>query len=387
MFVLPLLAFISLTSIALAQQYNAEPVVQGSIDDGWQSFPDVEDATAYPQWMIDENIGASLPVYQTAGQDTTEVTRAIIVLHGEVTFLPIQSHPFQSDVSQGSNLLVQYAPLSSSLLAPHRNIDWNSMNNALYKAAYDDPAIKRKHISILGPCFFTKDDLIAGAAQRGQLLYGATAWIDGYHNVAPDTMPGYSSFDVLDALVAYYMDKTIYPNLKVLVVGGHSAGGQTTQRYAILRKSTLDDNRLQFWIANPASLCWLSTDRPVLDYTCSHYDAFKYGLDSNFPTYAPSDADTLGRDGLIDRYHSRVLSYAWGLNDEESGDTRCEAEMQGSTHVERGRNFVAMLEGMGGIPRRSTIDWVPGVSHDAAGMMASDAGIDKLFRYMSNTRK
>ncbi|PBK59281.1 hypothetical protein ARMSODRAFT_899499 [Armillaria solidipes] len=342
MFLPSLLTLTSLVYLALAQQHNPEPVVQGSTDDGWQSFPDVEDATAYPEWVVDEDVGAYLPVYQTTGLNTTEVTRAIIVLHGEVIF------------------------------------DWNSINNALYNATYNDPTINREHISILGPCFFTEADLDAGAAQDGQLLYGATTWIDGHHNVAPDSISDFSSFDVLDALVAYYMDKTIYPNLKVLVVGGHSAGGQTTQRYATLRKSTKNNDRLQFWIANPASLCWLTPDRPVPDDTCEGFDEFKYGLDSNFPTYASSNADTLGREGIINRYNTRALSYAWGLNDEGSGDTRCQAETQGSTHIARGRNFVAMLEDTGGIPTLTTVDWVPGISHDTAGMMASDAGIDKV---------
>ncbi len=37
-----------------------------------------------------------------------------------------------------------------------------------------------------------------------------------------------------------------------------------------------------------------------------------------------------------------------------------------------------MLEDMGGIPKLTTVDWVPGVSHSGEGMMASDAGIDKV---------
>ncbi|KAK0196324.1 hypothetical protein F5146DRAFT_323046, partial [Armillaria mellea] len=344
-FLLPLFAFTSFIGVSLAQQQNAEPVVQGSTDDGWQSFPDVEDATAYPQWMVNEDIGAYLPVYQTTGLNTSEVTRAIIVIHGK-----------------------ERACWS----------DWNTINNALYNASYTDPTITRSQISILGPCFFTSADLSAGAAQDGQLLYGATTWIDGHHNIAPDSVSDYSSFDVLDALVAYYMDKTTYPNLEVLVVGGHSAGGQTTQRYATLRKSTQNDSQLQFWIANPASLCWLTSDRPVPSDTCSDYDAFKYGLDGNFPTYASSNAKALGREGIISRYHTRALSYAWGLNDKAKGDTRCAAETQGNSHITRGRNFVAMLENTGGIPNLTTVDWVPGIGHDTAGMMASDAGIDKV---------
>ncbi len=41
-----------------------------------------------------------------------------------------------------------------------------------------------------------------------------------------------------------------------------------------------------------------------------------------------------------------------------------------------------MLEDMGGIPKLTTVDWVPGVSHSGEGMMASDAGIDKVSVYL-----
>ncbi len=37
-----------------------------------------------------------------------------------------------------------------------------------------------------------------------------------------------------------------------------------------------------------------------------------------------------------------------------------------------------MLEDMGGIPNCTTVDWVPGVGHDAEGMMASNVGVDKV---------
>ncbi|KAK0212064.1 hypothetical protein DFS33DRAFT_1248379, partial [Desarmillaria ectypa] len=256
------------------------------------------------------------------------------------------------------------------------------INNALYNATYNDPTIKREHVSILGPCFFTEADLKGGAAQDGQLLWGTTTWISGHPNIAPDSVSDFSSFDVLDALVAHYMDKSVYPNLKVLVVGGHSAGGQTTQRYAVLRKLTENEDWLQFWIANPGSLCWLVSDRPFPVDNCKGVDEFKYGLESNFPLYANSNARSLGREGIINRYHGRTLSYAWGLKDEGNGDTRCQAEASSLfTHIARGKHFVAMLEDMGGIPNLTTVDWVPGVSHNTAGMMASDAGIDKVKKF------
>ncbi len=111
------------------------------------------------------------------------------------------------------------------------------MNNALYNATYDDPSIIREHISIMGPCFFDEDDLTAGVARDGQLLWGRTTWMSGHANVAPANITGYSSFDVLDSLTAYYMDKTVYPNLKV-TISPHFKGTFLTRRY---RLSSLED--------------------------------------------------------------------------------------------------------------------------------------------------
>ena len=152
------------------------------------------------------------------------------------------------------------------------------------------------------------------------------------------------------------------------------------QHYAALRTTTQNDDRLHFWVANPGSLLWLTEDRPVQAQSCEDVDAYKYGLDGGFPGYATADARQLGREGLVRRYQSRNLHYAWGMKDNGPGDTRCEAMTQGSTHLERGQNFVRMLEGMeGGVPARSTVDWIPNVAHWNEGMMNSDGGVDKLF--------
>ncbi|KAK0201360.1 hypothetical protein DFS33DRAFT_1346582 [Desarmillaria ectypa] len=352
MFLLSLLILLLLFYTTLAQQSNENPAVGGSSDGGWQGLPDVVDATRYPKWVVDKDLGAYLPLYQNSGLNTTEVTRAVIVLHGKTRDCWYY---------------------------------WNALNNALYKATYDDPSIIREHISMLAPCFFDEDDLSGGAAEEGQLLYGKTTWISGHNSVAPDSISNYGSYDVLDSLVAYYMDKTVYPNLEVVVVGGHSAGAQMAQRYAALRSSTDDDDRLHFWVANPGSLLWLTSDRPVSVDGCNGTDVYKYGLESSFPGYATGNARELGRSGIVERYNGRNMHYAWGLADDGNGDTRCQAMAQGNTHLSRGQNFVKMLEGMGGIANLTTVDWVPNISHYNEGMMTSEGGIDKLFRYVSSS--
>ncbi|KAK0471831.1 hypothetical protein IW261DRAFT_1344112, partial [Armillaria novae-zelandiae] len=289
------------------------------------------------------------PIYKTAGLNKTEVTRAVIVLNGKVRYRLFYS----------------------------LTVDWTAMNNALYNATDDDPTIERSHISIMAPCFFTEADLEAGAAQDDQLIWDNTTWISGHSNVA-DCPSNFSTYDVLDSLIAYYMNTTVYPNLQVVVVAGHSAGGQMAQRYMALRLSTEDDDWLHFWITNPGSLCWLTSDRPFPDDDCDGVDDFKYGLTSNFPTYAAANAHVLEREGIIERYNRHTISYAWGLEDHGDSDPQCQAKTQGNTHLEWGQYFVSMLEDMGGIPNCTVVDWVPNIAHDAFGMMASNAGADKV---------
>ncbi|KAJ6457162.1 hypothetical protein C8R47DRAFT_172841 [Mycena vitilis] len=349
------------TELLPRQQSNPNPTVGGSVDGGWESMPDVIDATSYPEWVLDASTGAKLPVYQTTGLNQSEVTRAVIVLPGK----PRDCWYY-----------------------------WNTMNNALYIANHNDSSISRDKISIMAPCFWTEVDVEAGAASDDVLIWGATTWISGHDNVGPANITSFSSFDALDSLIAYYMDKTAYPNLKTVVLAGHSAGGQMVQRYVGLRNTQTDDDRLHFWIANPGSLMWLIEDRPAPNATCSGVDEFKYGLGSNFPKYG----DKLDRDSAVSAYNSRTINYAWGLADNGAGDTRCQAEVrasavrifysalpcsqtQGSTHLTRGQNFVSMLTTSFGWPLNSTVDWIEGVSHDNEGMMDSAQGTNKLFVY------
>ncbi|KAJ4465588.1 hypothetical protein C8R41DRAFT_898491 [Lentinula lateritia] len=315
---------------AIRQENNPDPAVGGSPDGGWQSMPQVTDATAYPNWTLNDS-GAMLPVYQTTGLIPNEVTRAVIVLPGK----PRDCWYY-----------------------------WNAMNNALYLANYQNSSISRSQISIMAPCFWTQADVEAGAAQ---------ADISGHENVGPTGVSDYSSFKALDALIEHYMNKSVYPKLKTVVLAGHSAGGQTVQRYAGLRQTTKNDDRLHFWVANPGSLMWLSADRPYPNASCSGVDDYKYGLAGDFPAYGGQ----LDRDSILSLYNSRIVNYAWGTADNGNGDTRCEAETQGSTHYTRGQNFVSMVNATFGWPANATVDWVEGVSHDNVRMMESAEGIDK----------
>lgn len=91
------------------------------------------------------------------------------------------------------------------------------MNNALYLANYQNSSISRSQISIMAPCFWTQADVEAGAAQADVLIWGMTTWISGHENVGPTGVSDYSSFKALDALIEHYMNRSVYPKLKVSV--------------------------------------------------------------------------------------------------------------------------------------------------------------------------
>ena len=111
------------------------------------------------------------------------------------------------------------------------------------------------------------------------------------------------------------------------MIAGHSAGAQLTQRYAALRKSRKDDDRIVYWMANPGSLLWLTEDRPLPNDSCANVDRWKYGLTDGVPAYGAYALKHLQREGIVERYLSRNIHYAWGTGYDGPGDTRCQAQV------------------------------------------------------------
>jgi len=58
-------------------------------------------------------------------------------------------------------------------------------------------------------------------------------WEGGDNANGPITV---SSFEALDAILGRLADRTIFPNLKTVVLAGHSGGAQVVQHYAIVGK-------------------------------------------------------------------------------------------------------------------------------------------------------
>jgi hypothetical protein len=185
-----------------------------------------------------------------------------------------------------------------------------------------------------------------------------------------------SSFRIMDEIVKRLMNKDLFPHLKRLIITGHSAGGQLTQRYALGTQVTelYPSVQFQFVVVNPGSYVYLSSQRPVAPEENCDFDRYKYGLEK-LPFYFES----VPKEKLVEQYLKKDITYLVGVLDnvEEGIDQSCPARSQGQNRLERARNFKAQLDLQFSHAHR--ILEVPGVGHTQHGMYNSSEGRSLLF--------
>lgn len=150
------------------------------------------------------------------------------------------------------------------------------------------------------------------------------------------------------------------PNNNQIVIGGHSAGAQTVQRYAEVGNILNITTPLSYWVANPNSYAWLSTARPLSYLTCPTYDVWPQGL-TNYTspfTYAATLV-AQGRSAVLARYNSRKVAYARGLLDEGDDSSTCDPESQGANRGDRFYEFIkAFPPSCANFSTCATVDYV-----------------------------
>ena len=287
----------------------------------------------------------ALPLYVSA--DWTKplpgITRAILVLHGRLR---------NADVYYRSALTAQAA-------AGHAG----------------------KSTIMIVPQFLARIDVDAYHLPADTLHWSLEGWEGG--DAAEGPQPA-SSFDALDAILARLADRHLFPDLKQVVVAGHSGGGQVVQRYAIATKGEAalkqESIAIRYVIANPSSYAYFSAARPEpqIAATCSGYDNWKYGMKARPPYLASASAARLEQ-----RYVARQVIYLLGTRDTNPNhpalDKSCMAEAQGPYRYARGHSYAAVMAARdGGTPNHRVWD-VADVGHDGDKMLTSKCGLAALF--------
>ncbi|WP_439410247.1 alpha/beta hydrolase [Bradyrhizobium sp. DASA03076] len=235
-----------------------------------------------------------------------------------------------------------------------------------------------KSALMIVPQFLAQVDVDAHKLTADMLRWSLAGWEGGEAALAPNPV---SSFAALDAILAKLSDRRIFPNLKQVVISGHSGGGQVAQRYAIAGKGETALSRqhigVRYVVANPSSYAYFSGERPVpaIAASCQGYNVWKYGMDGRPPYLADATPEALEQ-----RYVERDVIYLLGtLDTKPAADKSCMGEAQGPNRYVRGHAYAdAMAKRGHGTPNHRVWD-VAGVGHDGDKMLTSKCGLAALF--------
>lgn len=242
---------------------------------------------------------------------------------------------------------------------------------------------------LLAPNFLNDMDTRAGDDMP---LWPRDKWMHGTQSNGERS--GIYAFAVLDDLLGYLGDRQRFPQMKEVVMIGHSAGGQLMQRYTVMGHAdqalASKGIAVRYVVSSPSSYVYLEDSRlqddafkPVVTIMCPSYSRYRYGL-VKAPAY-------LARQGLNDeqlfrRYAARDVTYMVGALDKNPRDRvmdrTCGANMQGSTRVERQLTYLRyeqFLSAKWGVEIRHPQFQVQGIGHNAARLFASKNVASALF--------
>lgn len=234
---------------------------------------------------------------------------------------------------------------------------------------------------VMAPQFLNDTDVALHPVAETVLRWQGNDWMAGGLSSAPFALSAYAA---LDQIIARLGDRRQFPDVKEVVIAGHSGGGQVVQRYALLGHDQPELKaagvHVRYVIANPSSYAYFDERRPVAfsHAGCPGFDRWKYGL-----TDLPAYADGQTRAQLEDNYVQRDIIYLLGQQDIDPNqpalDKSCEAKAQGADRLIRGRNYFDYLKR--GHPQglNQQLIEVPGVGHNGDGMFTSPEGQKALF--------
>jgi pimeloyl-ACP methyl ester carboxylesterase len=228
---------------------------------------------------------------------------------------------------------------------------------------------------LIAPQFVEQSDL-SGHAVSPRTLRWDDEWPGGAYATAPAAV---STYEVFDAMLARLADRARFPQMREVVIVGHSAGGQIVQRYAVVGAgpSMVPNLHVHFIVANPSSYFYFDNWRPVREANCPRFNHWRYGPIGE-PAYVRGTTAQ-----LESRYVTRDVTYLLGTADTDAQewdlDRTCAGEAQGPYRFARGKTYIAHTHERHPGGTNQDYAFVTGVPHDNRRMFTSPCGIAVIF--------
>jgi pimeloyl-ACP methyl ester carboxylesterase len=308
-------------------------------------------ATPNQQFDIQTTSGnGTFPVYSTMPLDATAagMERVVIVVHGE---------------------------------SRNAKSNWFSTVEAARMAEVTGTTL------IVGPQFLIPQDIAAHGLPPSVLRWKLHDWSRGWPALSPVPVSG---FEVLDRLLDHFADRTRYPDLRTVVLVGHSAGAQLVQRYAAVghgeQALTALGIHIRYVVAEPSSFLYFDDLRPsaaggfkaVDPASCPGATLWRYGLDN-----APSYVRGRSAQAVEAAYAARDVVYLAGTADNDPDhselDRSCAGELQGSDRLSRSLSYMQYMRMRHPTDLHQSLVLVPGADHDSRHVLAASCSLPVLF--------
>ena len=255
---------------------------------------------------------------------------------------------------------------------------------------------------VIAPRFASKNGSCADTLDSGEVNWpcGGDSWRSG--GVAAGSK--LTSYDFTDEVLRKLARKAVFPNLSVIVVAGHSAGGQYVNRYEM--SNQVHDKLgvpVLYVASNPSSYAYMDATRPTdgawavtarspgyvpapaADRAlfgafsdrrdCTTYNKWPYGFESRTGYTAPQSEEQLKA-----QFAARPTTYLLGELDVlplGGFDSSCPAMAQGPTRLARGEAFAKYANEKLGAHHAMTIVHLCG--HNARCMFTAEEALPILF--------
>ena len=263
--------------------------------------------------------------------------------------------------------------------ARRNGLDYYEWGEAAVKTANKD-----NETLLISPQFTSLKDLEDHNHDDTHLFWTNNNWRIGDESVSSKKRKmadAFSSFSLVDSMIARACDPKLFPKLEKITVIGHSAGGQFVSRYAGMTPmpNILRGYKFRFIIMNPSTYLYLDDRRPIktatdLTFTrpdttgCGDYNQYPKGFEK-LNTYASK----IGEATIKQQFLTRDIAFILGGSDvdmmDPSMDKTCSGNLQGRFRLERGQFYYAYLQLFSKKGTVHTVDVVPNVAHSGEKMI------------------
>ncbi|MHC4289709.1 MAG: hypothetical protein ACYSO4_00200 [Planctomycetota bacterium] len=308
--------------------------------------------------------------------------------------------PYKNDVLQfpyesSHDLFTKNASVKQALFLVH-SASYSAKQYYLNGRAMLEKVPAEENITLIIAPHFLKSKHVQEASNPNFLYWRATPFWGSSRGFFNNKDICISAYEVVDVILSNLVKNNNFPNLKKIVIIGHSAGGQMVNRYAacnLFESQVAFPNNIdvKYVVTAPSSYLYFSKERPVKgslskfalpDNANTDYNRWAYGLDS---LYSYHTRNHIKANWIIEHYPQKNILYLVGSNDKDSEDSSLDkstgAMLQGSNRLVRARLYYNYLKHFFGneIKKHQKFYIVKNMGHWGQGLMASPACLKFVF--------